>query len=153
MNQIELFTDIARAVEKQVGGVVLPRQINAIIQASNLIVEAFEKPEQKVVDGMGVQAWLKSDHTGSSSLWMLQAMGIRGGREYAYPHDADDFGRCLGLLRAAPELREKLGQVAATGKEWAAIVANWKEFEDLYQRAEYAELSKRMSELTNEAMQ
>ena len=148
IDQMDLVVAISRSVEEQVGKVsILPRQFNAIIQAANLIVEAFEKPEQKVTDGMGVAAWLQSDHTGMSSLWILQAMCIRGGVVYAYPQDAGDFGRCLGLLRAAPELREKLGDVAATGKEWSILVENWKELEGLHARAAYPELSKRMSEL------
>lgn len=53
-------------------------------------------------------------------------------RPTAYPHDADDFGRCLGLLDAVPEYRGRLKKMADVSETWAAIVEIWDELEALY---------------------
>jgi hypothetical protein len=78
---------------------------------------------------MGINAWQRSDHTGSSSLWMARVLAKVGAARYAYPHDPDDFQRCVGLLVACPELRHRLDTMAETGPEWAAILPHWPEWE------------------------
>ena len=47
------------------------------------------------------------------------------------PRDADDLGRCLRLLEAIPEWRERLNEVAEAYPDtaWPRIIARWVELE------------------------
>ena len=49
------------------------------------------------------------------------------------PYDSDDFGRCYRLLKAVPEWRGRLSEVAAVLPKWAPLVERWDELEDLYE--------------------
>lgn len=42
-----------------------------------------------------------------------------------FPRDAYDFNRCVKLLEAVPELRERLSEMSPVSKQWDAIVKNW----------------------------
>lgn len=84
--------------------------------------------EQKVI------AWFATGHVGESSKCMaahLTGQDCKG----SYPHDGDDFGRCVGLLDAVPELRERLPQMASVNAKWAALVARWDEIESLHKKS------------------
>jgi len=93
-------------------------------------------------DGIGLRAWLESDDTGQSSLYMVALLADSSvwipKREHylalrPYPLDPDDFGRCFRLLQAVPSLREHLPKLAEYGGDvWAAYIANWSELESLY---------------------
>lgn len=80
--------------------------------------------DKKLVD------WLLSGNTGASSKCMAAHLT---GRETDgnYPHDSGDFGRCVGLLEAVPELRERLPKMATCNRYWKAIIAQWAEIEDM----------------------
>lgn len=159
ISQIQLINAMCQAISEQGNPTLLPRQINAVIQAANDILAELRNPERVAKPGAGLAAWLNSDRTGLSSLWMAKTLaGYRSGppAKYAYPHDPDDFGRCLGLLDACPELRERLPEMAATGPEWAALVAHWDELEALLNQeaptGQCPRLWERMRELTGEAV-
>lgn len=141
VDQIELIGAIVKHLGKRHKVKhLLPRQYNAIIAGANLIVEQCAEGERQAGAGIGVQAWLLSDQTGVSSKYMLRA--LQGGEAfrrmwhaatgYGHPHDASDFGRCLGLLSAAPELRQHLELMSECGPEWSALVAHWEELECLH---------------------
>lgn len=150
ISQIDLVSSIFKHLEKQGVKTANTRQMNAVVSAATNIVEAFSKPHAPATEGMGLQAWLMSDDTGSSSLWIARFLG--GGppsQSYAYPHDADDFGRCYRLLKAVPEFRERLPELATSGEEWAALVANWIELEAYWQAGDYKTLTDRIQELTD----
>lgn len=133
LNQIELISAISRAVDKQLGRTNVPiRMMNAMIAAADIVCEEFARPERVVTSGMGLNAWLHSDQTGMSSKYMSSQLTNACSAERAYPRDPSDFGRCLGLLKAAPELREKIGQMRECGPQWAALVDHWDELESLY---------------------
>jgi len=80
------------------------------------------KIDTKIVD------WLASGNVGSSSKCMAFHLT---GREHdgSYPHDSSDFERCVGLLKAVPELREKLHEMATANSYWAVLVKHWDELE------------------------
>jgi hypothetical protein len=42
-----------------------------------------------------------------------------------HPADPDDFRRCQLLLRAVPEFRARLSEMAAESPEWARLVERW----------------------------
>lgn len=95
--------------------------------------------------------WAAGDSTGISSKAMLSAMlGKPPKTRFCYPSDNGDFGRCMGLLDAVPEYRERLHEMKDVGPEWAALVAHWPELEAMYRadpssKALYA----RMKEVLN----
>lgn len=135
ISQIQLINAMCQAISEQGNPTLLPRQINAVIRAADDILAELRAPERVAMPGAGLQAWLTSDRTGLSSLWMAKTLAGYWGDpsvRYAYPHDPSDFNRCLGLLDACPELRERLPEMADTGPEWAALVANWDELEALF---------------------
>lgn len=129
ITQVQLIATIAEAIEadRKIG--LTARELNTVIRASAEIIRELQHPERPVVPGMGINAWQRSDHTGLSSLWMARVLAKVGAARYAYPHDPDDFSRCVGLLIACPELRCRLTAMMETGKEWEAIVPHWPEWE------------------------
>lgn len=83
------------------------------------------------------QDWPGCGDTGLSSKAIYRHMMGLGGGFSDYPFDPDDLGRCVRLLDApwAAGWRERMGEMAARGREWAALVSVWAEIEALY-RAE-----------------
>jgi hypothetical protein len=141
LNQIGLLTAINNEICRQVPGIAVePRLFNSVIAAANSIVAEFAKPIVKATPAMGLEAWLDSDDTGSSSLYMAWCLssgqfGYWQGRNQpkpAYPHDPDDLGRCIRLVRAVPELAERVQVMSEHGKEWAAVAENWDRWVELY---------------------
>jgi len=120
------------------------RVVNAIVKAANLVVEEMSQPYRPATPGMGLLAWIRCDDAGQSSkymLWKLSPSPLRyqcGRGDFSdptyqtYPLDPSDFGRCVGLLDAAPELRDSLPKMAECEPVWAALVAAWSELESLY---------------------
>jgi len=74
--------------------------------------------------------WIVSDDTGMSSqaLW-AQMAGVPHECRRHHPHDPADLGRCLVLLARVPEWRARIGEMAAHGPAWSALVARWDELE------------------------
>lgn len=139
VSQIDLIVYITRYLDRRGHKDVNVRQINAIIEAANLIVAAFAVPHQPAAVGMGLARWLASDDTGLSSECLARHLaplaGIDvpvGGRGVDHPSDPGDFGRCVRLLEAVPELRPHLPRAADLSPVWAALVARWEELEGLY---------------------
>lgn len=76
--------------------------------------------------------WLATGQRGISSNAIFQHLtGVPATRDgwLDHPHDPADFDRCLKLLRAVPELRERLPHMASLSRGWAALVAHWDEIE------------------------
>ncbi len=74
------------------------------------------------------QNWLATGDRGQSSNTLFGVMtGIplwgRWGKDH--PWDPDDFVRCEKLLRAVPEFRPRLQEMAAVSPVWARLVENW----------------------------
>ena len=61
------------------------------------------------------------------------------------PHDADDFGRCVRLLDAVPDLRPDLPQLAEKMPEWQPIAEAWDELEVMYRAGMNKELTERLA--------
>lgn len=49
-----------------------------------------------------------------------------------FPADEEDFARCDRLLRAFPELRERLPEMAAVSEKWADLVSHWEDLSRHY---------------------
>lgn len=70
--------------------------------------------------------WVKGYDTGISSKVIAHALGglPRSIREVGVPHDSDDFGRCIRLVRLMG-WQDRLGEVATRYPTWEPIVAKW----------------------------
>jgi len=83
-----------------------------------------------------LERWLAGTDTGTSSLTMVRAITgksvLSDTRWPSVPLDPSDFGRCVRLLEAVPELREGLHKVAEKHLEWTGLVAHWTELEALW---------------------
>lgn len=143
VSQIELIAAIGRSLGRQGVKDFNPRQFNSIIEAANIVVEAFGKAHQPAVENSGLATWLDSDETGLSSLCMARHLGRiaeleprvpfdRSSDGKDHPHDPSDFGRCVGLLKAVPELRPHVSRMAEASPAWGALAAAWDELEALY---------------------
>lgn len=85
-----------------------------------------------------VEEWVRGDDTGISSITIYRLMNGLDRRQSSFadhPHDPSDFGRCYRLLKLAPAWRVRIGEMAAYGREWAALVGAWDELEALYEKA------------------
>lgn len=86
--------------------------------------------------------WLMGSDVGisSQSIWTVMVCGVPASTRcdflsgYNVPHDPDDFGRCYRLLKAFPEWRKRLSEVAVALPKWKPMVDHWDEMERLYER-------------------
>jgi hypothetical protein len=84
-----------------------------VAQALSELENALKRPDIPVVAGMGPYAWLETDFTGRSSLFMLLAAmpGVRHPdseellAEAPLPRDCADFKRCALLVVGVPQVR------------------------------------------------
>lgn len=139
INQMELVSAIMREVDRQHRErhgktmTVAHRHINVIVAAANTIVDSLNIPFQPSIPDEGLDAWLRSDDTGQSSLWMAGVMfGYAGGAHYAYPHDNADVCRCIRMAHSTRPSSDAFSKLAATGEEWRRIVQLWPQFESAY---------------------
>ena len=142
LNQLDLVTSILGLVDKQAkakgikGFGARPDQLNAVIKAADVVVEAFAEPTRAAQPNCGVDLWLKSHDTGTSSLAMCRHLTGKGyaSDPKAHPIDPDDFGRCYRFLRAVPEATAKLPLMADVSLTWSRMIAEWPRMEHLYER-------------------
>lgn len=82
--------------------------------------------------------WIVGNDTGISSkaIW-ARMMGVaEASQDHGwgnYPHDPDDFGRCYRLLKAVPEWRSRIGEMAAENTVWKAMADAWDELSAMYE--------------------
>ncbi len=152
VSQIELVSAILLHLEKKEKiKSVLPRQINKVIEAANIVVDAMAQEYRPATANMGISSWMGCDETGLSSKYMAHVLASPAGvltqraidagvicnrqqqEEKNFPHDPGDFGRCLGLLLAVPEMRPHIPLLAdGHGQHWAALANHWDELESMY---------------------
>lgn len=139
-SQMMLVGDILGALDKQGATSLSPRQMNAVIQGANLIIDAMQRDDVPATPAMGLAGWYGSDDTGLSSLYMAYVLGSAAkhpATKHAVldtPRDPSDFGRCVRLLAAAPELRPFVGTLADPrhGKVWNYLADHWDDLERRY---------------------
>ena len=73
--------------------------------------------------------WLKSKGTGASAQCIYDFFATGYVVFCSYPHDADDFGRCLKLLEVVPEWEARLSELSEIegvhGEVWAKLAEEW----------------------------
>lgn len=137
------------------------RQLNAVIRAATDIFNEMYMPNRPATAGMGLHAWLSSDDTGVSSRYMASVLAEAAGMGYVprshadrdpYPYDPADFGRCVRLLDAVPDLRGHMSALAddtAHGPVWNAVAAEWDTLEAWYREDLPTGRSQRLFERLN----
>ncbi len=81
----------------------------------------------------GAVDWLKTGERGVSSEAIFSHLtGIPiGGNWMSPPYDSADFMRCRKLLVAVPSFASRIGEMATVSPQWAAIVARWRDIDDI----------------------
>lgn len=152
LNQIALITAITEELNRQIPGLPADGRMNVVIKAANDICAEYSRELIIASAGMGLEAWLNSDDTGSSSLYMAWCLsggqfGYWHGRRQpgaAYPLDPADLGRCIRLIEAVPDFGGKIPEMAHRGYEWLAVTTNWVQWVDLHKRGKGLELYNEM---------
>jgi len=97
-----------------------------ILILAYILLAVFQHYRQKKI-----MQWVLSG-TGYASLTILSVMI---GMDYdcaGVPCDIADFGRCVRLLRAMPEFRSRLSEVAKKYPRWLPFIERWDYLEELY---------------------
>ncbi|EKP0311738.1 hypothetical protein JE959_001764 [Aeromonas veronii] len=150
LNSMALVGVISKEINNQIPNLpVNARLMNSIIQAANGIVAEFAKDSVMATEGMGLAAWLESDDTGLSSKYMACVLSGQFCSEFAYPRDTDDFGRCVRLIKAVPELAPKIAQMQGRGAMWDAVVENWDRWVAMLNDKQHDELYREMRKFRN----
>lgn len=133
INQTALVGAIMKELGRQHPGLPADNRMSMVVEAANLICAEFEREPVASLPAVGFPAWLGSDDTGASSLFMASVLSHRQiHSEKAYPRDPDDLGRCIRLLGAVPEFADRLHLMSSQGPQWAAVVANWEQWTRMY---------------------
>ena len=81
-------------------------------------------------------AWLRHGERGLSSNCMVDhLLGLpllEGFWGMPHPHDPADLRRCLLLLEAVPEVRDRFPEMRTASPEWARLVERWGELVALF---------------------
>lgn len=132
LNQITLVTAIMNECSRQIPGLPAePRLMNCVIAAANTICAEFAKPIVKASSGMGLTAWLASDDVGMSSKFMASVLTGEFQAEFAIPYDPSDFGRCVRMIQAVPELAPRIGEMRKHGPMWTAVADKWERWSEM----------------------
>jgi hypothetical protein len=83
----------------------------------------------------GIGIWLASRHVGlSSSALAAATLGVVGDQSPHFPHDVDDFSRCVFLWNTEPETKNGLALLASVSGPWKRLADHWQQLLDLYER-------------------
>jgi len=86
----------------------------------------MNKINDKILD------WFASGKVGSSSKTMaFAAIGKNQGYP-DYPHDPDDFNRCLLLVKQVPEIKLAFDKISKLSGKWHKLTSRWDEIETCF---------------------
>ncbi|WP_288985817.1 hypothetical protein [uncultured Pseudoalteromonas sp.] len=146
IDQMALFSAISKELTRQHPDMpVISSVFNKCIEAANLICDECEREQIMARKGMSLLEWFNCDDTGLSSRYMARV--IDGStphqiliREYEYPRDADDLGRCIRMVRACG-LENHVFLLLTTGHEWHQIANDWEKLVTWYDQNNWGELN------------
>lgn len=101
-----------------------------------------------LVNWPGLEEWLRHGEIGvSSSTLAASITGLPLASSRGTPLDASDFRRCVGLLQAAPALRDGLIDPITRGRlgeAWRPLLDAWEDLEVLLQHERFDELGQKL---------
>lgn len=149
---VDLWTQISRYAQRTYGfdlidlgiGIVMTEQTHpdpTFVFTNEVGTNAMRAEVDRQTEGLPpLERWCRGWDRGISSMTIVcllrtyadgaRQMRMHGGT--GIPHDADDFGRCVRLLDAVPDIKPELPQLAERMPEWAPIVADWDRLEGWY---------------------
>lgn len=107
--------------------------MNKVIEAANMVCDECARERTYANKTMTPKEWLASDDVGLSSKFMLHVLigSSLHSQDGAIPHDIDDLGRCVRMVRACG-LEQHVGKMSGHGKHWERIAENWSQLVDWY---------------------
>lgn len=153
ISQMQLVVAIHKALAKQDVATLNVRQLNTVIKAADMIVDEIARETVRSTKGMGLEAWLRCDDVGLSSEYMARRLTGYGVARYSHPYDADDFGRCLRMLDAVPELKGRVGEMADASDIWCRLVSVWNEAAEKYTSGDTAGCDRMVREAVADLVQ
>lgn len=122
--------------------------------------EIFPLLDQAIRQGVRESAleWLRALDVGRSSLALFRLLFVSSntgdeqlpGESDAFPHNADDFGRCLAMVRKTGA-EDLLNHCNLLTPEWMAISRRWPEFVALFDQLRHESLTNRLQELLSQS--
>jgi len=79
--------------------------------------------------------WMACGERGVSSETIVQhlyGLPLTGRWSLSHPLDPSDLRRCLLLLQASPETRDRLPQMADCSPEWKRLIERWDDLEKMF---------------------
>lgn len=116
------FAEQLRPIANQVLGISSAASPQAFLTFARKAHTLCATPLREVTPGMGLSAWLSSDRTGLSSLYLASIVAGAPQAPFAEPHDFDDLRRCAKFLIAVPEARTRLELISSHSARWALFV-------------------------------
>lgn len=105
-------------------------------------------PTELLANWPGLEEWLRHGEIGVSSSTLAAAItGLPLASSRGVPLDASDFRRCVGLLQAAPALRDGLVDPITRGRmgeAWRPLLDAWEDLEVLLQHERFDELGQKL---------
>ncbi|HEN3662929.1 TPA: hypothetical protein U5E42_002712 [Yersinia enterocolitica] len=144
LNQISLVAAITKEMHRQCLNIPADNRMNVVIAAVDSICAEYAREPIGITPSMGLGSWLASDKVGASSKYMASILSRKFVSRYTHPHDPDDFIRCIGLIKAAPELEDKILFMFGESHEWSCIAANWNSWKLLVENGELDTLNESM---------
>lgn len=102
------------------------------VDVDKLVDHLVAEAQRITANDPPIKRWLEYGERGESSnamahsMWTDRPVGWIVSRNVeAYPHDPDDFRRCLLLLDMVPEFVPRLPIMARVNPVWAALVRHW----------------------------
>ncbi|WP_145553300.1 hypothetical protein [Yersinia bercovieri] len=144
LNQLKIIAAINAEMNRQHPNIPADNRMNVVIEAVNSICAEYAREPVDITPAMGLGNWLVSDKVGASSKYMASILSRKFVSRYAHPHDSDDFIRCIGLIKAVPELEDKILFMFGESHEWSCIAANWNSWKLLVENGELDTLNESM---------
>lgn len=148
LDQISLFSAVMTEIDRQGIKSLSAKQTNKIIRCVDEILAEVARPLSLPKEGMGLSAWLACDDVGMSARYMASVISGEFYSEPAWPHDADDFGRCVRMLDAIPAMRSGMQKMRICSPQWSRLISFWDDAEKAYRAEDF----KRCSDLVKQAV-
>jgi len=135
VDQMSLIQAILKELGDQGVLTMNARQYNAVIRGADTICDEMDTAHAEAEEGCGLAGWLRSDSTGLSSEYMAyvlfpgEAKAKLGTALYAHPIDAADFARCVRFVKAVPEARSRISEMADKSQQWNTVCKYWDKWE------------------------
>ena len=125
-----------------------PDKIEELINKESYKFKDLSEPELKAV------TWLESGETGLSSLtlcsFIYPKLNILHKKldniDINFPHDLDDFKRCMNFFNAVPEARKEIAKLNDAGNVWKNLVDKWSFMEENYSLKNYSTINEILNE-------